>query len=441
MKRFIYFLFVATVVFDAAVQAQLATNHLVLAAEYLSALSEEMRTNNPALRAAQSRTAAAEANVAAVRTWEDPMARVGGTAAEREMRMDDGDVAYGVEQKLPLFGRPKWTRRVAAAEATTELARSEFQFQQMRAEFARTAFRTALASEVVAIAEEDLAWLELMRRTMDSKYEAGQATLVEVLQISNEHGRRTTSLQTERDRLGAQRVTLNRFLGRGHDAAWPDLRLPEVAGPVVFNEKLVEFALRYEPKILVIREQIRQAAAAVEVARRGRFPEIGVGLEARQYSGDGDFRQGMLVFSTSLPWVNGRKYREDVKRERANLRATEFELEDYQAALREEVHLLTVKIDAAQREALLYRDEILPRTRATMETVRAGWEANRGTVREMIEARRMWLEARLMYARAVAEQYEMMSDLVLCCGLGDLAALQMLGAIPEAANPAGSPSQ
>jgi hypothetical protein len=33
-----------------------------------------------------------------------------------------------------------------------------------------------------------------------------------------------------------------------------------------------------------------------------------------------------------------------------------------------------------------------------------------------------------MYARAVAEQYQMMSDLVLCCGLGDFEALQMIGA-------------
>ena len=38
----------------------------------------------------------------------------------------------------------------------------------------------------------------------------------------------------------------------------------------------------------------------------------------------------------------------------------------------------------------------------------------------------MLLEGKLMYARAVAEQYEMLSELVLCCGLGDLEALQML---------------
>ena len=48
------------------------------------------------------------------------------------------------------------------------------------------------------------------------------------------------------------------------------------------------------------------------------------------------------------------------------------------------------------------------------------------TLRDVLEARRMLVEARLMFARAVAEQYEMLSELVLCCGLGDLEALQML---------------
>ena len=96
-------------------------------------------------------------------------------------------------------------------------------------------------------------------------------------------------------------------------------------------------------------------------------------------------------------------------------------------------------IAAARREALLYRDEILPRTRAAMETIRASWESNRASVRELLETRRMLLDARLMYARAVAEQYEMMSDLVLCCGLGDLAALQMLVETPEPTNTTPNP--
>jgi hypothetical protein len=43
----------------------------------------------------------------------------------------------------------------------------------------------------------------------------------------------------------------------------------------------------------------------------------------------------------------------------------------------------------------------------------------------------MLLDARLVEARAVAEQYQMLSELVLCCGLADLEALEMIGAQPD----------
>jgi hypothetical protein len=39
----------------------------------------------------------------------------------------------------------------------------------------------------------------------------------------------------------------------------------------------------------------------------------------------------------------------------------------------------------------------------------------------------MLIEGRTQYVRAVAEQYTAMSELVLCCGIGDLEALEMLG--------------
>jgi outer membrane protein, heavy metal efflux system len=412
-------------------QSPAATNTVVLTPEYLGQLSELMRTNHPALRAADARTEAASANVLTVRTWEDPMASLGGMAAREMMRAEDGDLIYGVEQKLPLFGKPKLARRVAAAEAATEAANAEYQFQQLRADFARVAFRTALAHQVLVIGEQDLAWLEVMTQTTRSKYGAGQATLIEVLQLENEQSKRTTTLQTDRAQLEHDHVTLNRLLNRDLQSPWPALELPPLAGPIVFNQRLLDFALNYEPKIQTMRQQIKQAEATLDLTRRQRLPDVSVGLEARNYTGDGSFRQGMLVFSMNLPWANSGKYRNDIKREQSKLQATELDLTDYQSGLRQEVHELTVKIDAARREALLYRDQILPRNQSAMESVRADWEANRSSVRDLLEARRMLLDARIMYVRAVAEQYVMMSDLVLCCGLGDLGALQMIGAEPD----------
>ena len=408
-----------------------ATNVIRLTPAYINELAEEMRGKSPALQAAWARTNAAAANVGTVRTWDDPMAHLGGMAARDDMRESEGDLMYGVEQKLPLFGKPDLARRVARAELSTETANAEYQFQVLRRELAKAMFRTALVDEVVVIGQQDLAWLETTTQTMEGKFRASEATLVEVLQLQNARAKQATQLETERDRLSHERVSLNRMLNRGLLSPWPTLELPALAGPVFYNQKLVDFAIKYEPKIEMLRRQIKQAEATVASTRRQRLPDISAGLEARNYTGDGSFRQGILLFSMNVPWVNAGKYRSEVRRDEAKLKAAELDLVDYELSVREEVHQLTVKIDAARREAVLYRDQIIPRSQSALESARSGWEANRSTFRDVLDARRMLLEGLLMHARAVAEQYQMLSELVLCCGLGDMEALQMIGAQPE----------
>jgi outer membrane protein TolC len=390
-----------------------------------------MRTNHPALRAASSRTNAAAASVAAVRTWEDPMISLGGMAADTAMRADEGDVIYGAEQKLPLWGKPALARRVARAELAVETANAEYRFQILKSELAKTAFRAALAGQVVAIGKQDLAWLQTTAEAAEVKYQSGQATLVEVLQVQNEHAKRAIQLQTDRENLAHMHVSLNRLLNRDPQAPWPQLELPPVAGPVLFNPKLVSFATQYEPRLRMMRQQVGLAQAVADSTRRSRLPDVSAGVESRNYSGNGGWRQAEVMLNFSLPVFNTKKYRADLRRDEAKLRATELDAADYELALREEVHGLTVKIDAARREALLYRDEIIPRSGSALNSAHAGWESGRGSFRDVLDARRMLLEGRLMQARAVSEQYQMLSELVLCCGLGDLEALQMLGALPE----------
>jgi len=422
-----------------AAVATAGTNTVVVTADYLAQLAAEMRTNHPALRSASALTNAAGADIAAVRTWEDPMAVVGGLAASDEMRASEGDIIYGVEQKLPLFGKPHLQRNVARAQLATETARLDYQFQQLRVELAKTAFRAALADRVVAIGEQDLTWLDSMKQLVDGNARVGKASLVEILQIQVEQAKRANQLQTDRNQLTQEQVSLNRLLNRAGEAPWPQLELPALAGEVTYNQRLVDFALKYEPKTSVQRQQIQQAEAMAAVARRQKLPDVTAGIEARNYSGDGNFQQGMFTLRMNLPWFNHGKIQADIRREEARVSAAQLELADEQLAIREELHLLIIKTDAARREALLYRDQIIPRAESTQESVRANWLGGQSTFRDVLDTHRILLESRLMYVRAVAEQYDLLAELVLCCGLGDLNALQMIGAAPETAAPAPAP--
>ena len=416
-----------------AARAQNATAAVVeLTPAWINQLAQEMATTHPGMKAAYARTNAAAQNLASIRSWKDPMARLGGMLSKEEMRAEDGDLLYGIEQELPLFGKPRLARDVARGELSTEQASTDYRFQILRRDLTILVFRTALTEEEVNIGQQDLTWLESLSQSLETRYQSGLASLSEVLTVQNERSRRATRLQTDRNRLDHDHFSLNRLLNREPQSRWPSLQLPPLARPVAYNRQLIDLAQRHEPKLKVYREQIRQAEATVARTRRERLPDVNVGVEGRNYTGDGSFRQGMVFFSLNLPWVNKHKYQSAVRREEARLRETEHEHQDYALGVREEVHELVQKIDAARREALSYREEIIPRSQSALESAQAAWQAGRSSLREVLEANRMLLEARLMWARALAMQYELLSELVLCCGLGDLEALEMIGVAPLA---------
>ena len=202
------------------------TNSLTLTPALVNQFAEEMRTNHPALAAARARTNAAAAGVAAVRSWEDPVVRLGGMAASEDFRASDGDIIYGAEQKLPLWGKPDFARRVARAELEVENANADYRFQILRSDLAKAMFRAGLTERIVAIGEQDLAFVQVMNEAVDAKYRAGAGTQVEVLQLQNERAKRATQLQTDRGKLAHEHVALNRFLNRDMNSPWPSLELP-----------------------------------------------------------------------------------------------------------------------------------------------------------------------------------------------------------------------
>ncbi len=395
---------------------------------FINRLAEEMRTNNAGLGAAQARTNAAHWNVAAVRHWEDPMFSFGGVVAGNRGPMLDqeGDLIYGIDQKLPLFGKPEWSRRVAQAGSEKSRADYEYQFQLMRRDLALALFRTALADRIVDIGQEDLAWLDTQTAAAEQRYRTSDGSLVDVLRMQTEKAKRADQRRTDVADRDREQVNLNRRLNRQLNTPWPALALPALASPVVFSQRLVDLSVRYEPKLKVLQQEIRQAQALAELTRRHRRPDISLGVEGRQYSGDGGLREGMFTVRFNLPWFNAGKYRNDLKRDQASAQAAEREAADYELGVREEAYGLTVRIDAARRQAILYRDDIIPKAQQARAAAQSAWMSNKGSFNDLMETRRLLLEGRLMLSRAITEQYQMLADLVLCCGLADLEALDMI---------------
>ena len=347
---------------------------VVISSDYINSLVAEARTNSPSLKAADSRVRAAALNADAVRNWEDPEFMVGGSAfSPKGMDPEQtGDLAYGIEQKLPLWGRPNLARRAAQAEASLRRADVNYRARQLRRDIHKELLAAALAERVVAIGEEDLAWLGTTVEAVETKYRDGQASLADTLQIENELAERNDRLRTDRHLVAHEGFNLNRLLNRTGDSPWPPLKLPPVAPAIPFSAKLLSMALANEPQLKVMAQEIKQAEAEAELTRQSRLPDVSVDVQGRQYSGDGGFREGDFTLRFSLPWFNGENYRRDYDRDKARQISAEQEREDQVWMVREQLHHLSVEIDASRREALLYSGEITTRARPGAQQPRVG---------------------------------------------------------------------
>ncbi len=409
-----------------------ATNSITLTPAYISGLAEQMRTNHPALQAAGKRIETTQANVAAVRSWADPTFTAGGMAASKDMRADDGDFFYGVEQKLPVFGKEKQERQAASASVAVGEAEREATFQMLRRDLTKSLFDAAYVSQAVHVAHEDIAWLKSLEQAVEAQYRFGNAMQSDVLRVQNEIAKRQDEVRTEERMLHHAWFTLNRHLNLPLTNSWPELRLPELAGSIPYSERLANLAAQQEPKLRVLRQQLQVADEEIALAKVRRRPDLGVGLQGRNYTGTGEFRSGEITLSLSLPWFNRDRYKHDVVREETKKEAMAKDVSDAELEVRHEIHDLTVQLDTARREALLYQDNIIPRTKQMLESMYANWQANSGPLRDVLDTRRMLLEAELTRVKAVSQQYQTLAELNLRCGLTDLNALpQAISAQPK----------
>jgi cobalt-zinc-cadmium efflux system outer membrane protein len=409
-----------------------ATAQVSITPELLDQLVAEGRANSPGLQAAGARTESATAAVAAVRTWEDPTASFGLWAPTSRgfKSSEQGNLIYGVDQKLPLYGRPDLMRKVAAADASREQFAADFEAQKLRRDLQVALNGLALASREAEIAEQDLAWLDATLDAVDHRYRVGQASQVDWLKIQTARAMATDDLKTKAQERDHSALSLNRLLNRDLHAAWPRVAVPSLQPPIYYTPQLVDAALAAEPQLKVMRQESVSAQAAADLTRRQRLPDVSVGVQARQYSGDGGFREGMATVSFSVPWLNRSKYDNDWRRDQQRKRASDFAATDQALSVREELHHHVVDLDAARRQAVLYRDQLIPLTQQTLASAQTVWEHNLGPFQDILEAHRMLLADQLALAHALTDQGTMLAEIAFLTGHRDVGALVALAGDP-----------
>jgi outer membrane protein, heavy metal efflux system len=395
-----------------------AAGQVEVAPEFIDRLVAEAQGRNPALEAAGARAQAASSAVAAVRTWDDPTASFGVWAPGSGgfQSAQEGNLIYGLDEKLPLHGLPDLKRKVAAADASHERLAAGYETQKLRRDLLVALYSLALAGREAELAKQNLAWLDATVAAVDHRYRVGQASQVDWLKIETARAMAGDDLTTKERESEHSAFALNRLLNRDLHAPWPRVAVPSLGPPIYYTSQLVAAALTLEPQLQIMRQESLSAQAAADLTHRERLPDVSVGVQAWQYSGDGGLRQGMATVSFSVPWLNRGSYDNEWRRDQERKRASDFAAEDQALSVREELHHHIVDLDAARRRAVLYRDELIPLTQQTLASAQAAWEHTIGTFQDILDAHRMLVADQLVLAQALTDQNTLLADISFLTG-------------------------
>ena len=320
------------------------------------------------------------------------------------MRMEDGDIMVGIDQVLPRKGLFQAGTRRAIAEQQVRQATRRQTAAELGLTVGQTVLELALADELIRLQGENLDWLKTIVGIAGERAKNPDGSATESLRLESELALRTQTLASLKRQRLQYAATLNLLLSRSTDTPLGSFALDNNPSRLTDVIALRERLEQNNPQLAAMRHEVEGAQAEADVAREKRKPVISVGVETNTYSG-GDFRDAMFAVRVTLPGFNRSVYQADIERAESLRDANIGDLAAQQLELY--TQLITL-ITAAQNNQELfdsYTDEVLPKTGNALETTQSAWVSSKATLLEVLDARRLLLEAKAAQKRALASRH------------------------------------
>jgi outer membrane protein TolC len=376
----------------------------------LSKLRNEAARNHPAAVASLHRAAAAGQDVRAVRLWDDPMAGLSFMAAEEMMRADDGDIAIGIEQKLPKPGLYEAARGKAESMHRAEVENAQSTALAVGAAATRDAIELALADESIALQRAQISWLSEMAENAKQMAADPMGSSTDALRMETELAKERQMLDAALRTREAFAQKLNLTLGRALDSPWPALKLPATPPPVPIAQAEIARIPHANPKIRAMREMVGAARAETRMADRERLPEVSVGVDVRAYSG-GEFRSAMVGVKLSLPWFNESSYQAKIDAAHAREVAAGRDVETMRRETAAMVLAAATEAANAAAQARAFSGEIYNTALQATRTIEASWISSKAPLSDLLDASRSLFAIRLEQRRFIAMQLAALEEL------------------------------
>lgn len=366
------------------------------------ALVRAVLARNPSIEAARQASRAALARFPQKTALDDPMLMYEVAPLSAFSR----DMGFGqsiqLSQNFSFPGKRSLEGQMALAEA--EAARGDLERVRQQLAFSAVSLLADLylVERALEVNEHHVKVVQELKASAEAQYAVGRASQQDPLQAEVELAqmeRSRAELLANRDVLRAQ---INALLHRPPTAPLPNpaerLEIVEDAPPAL--EALEQRALAQRPELASLRAQIEGSKAAVARAEREYLPDFGV-MAAWDSMFMGAHR-AMVGVTLNLPLQLSRRAAA-VDEAESLLRRADAEQRQTINEIRSEVEQARRRLEESFEVMRLYRDRLLPATKAQLQAARAGFISARNSFQSVVEAENNLREVELGFHASLAE--------------------------------------
>jgi outer membrane protein TolC len=323
-----------------------------------------------------------------------------------------------LSQKIPLAGKNRSRARAASAEALATL--EEFRRQQLDvvAKVRAAYFRLLNAAEQIEVNRRNDALLSQFLEISRAKYAVGTQTQSSVLIAETDLIRlQEDRSNLERDLSDAQ-SEINVLMNRSARAPFGQPVDVSLSHRTFDARRLEALALENRPELHRAENRIAAERQRLQAAKRDWIPEPQVRVEARSYKGNNQaFQEYDTGVFFNVPLGNWRKYSAQQREARSAVEMATQELANTRAETRGLVRDALKKVATFHHHVDLFRDQLLPLARQTVEASRAGYETDKTSFLELITVQRSLRDSEARYSRHVADYRIALAELEAVVGV------------------------
>ena len=314
-----------------------------------------------------------------------------------------------LSQQVELGGK----RSGRKALGRTDVALAESDYAAARAEVAAEATRrfvaVAAAQQRQALAAEQHGLALQLLAAVDDRIAAGKSAAIERVRMES------LVAETQLRQVQARQEEAAAWLALR--ALWADEARGAVAGaieadleqmPPLPDEAAMEARLDQSPALLRQRLAGQRAGRDLELARANRIPDLSLSLGAKQMEETGN--QALVAgVAFSLPLFDRQQGTIGAARSRQAQAAAQAR--EVRMALRTELGALRQRLLAAQAEAEMLRQALLPAVQRSFEAITYGYKAGKFGFLEVLEAEQSLFKTRSRYIDSLETYHQALAEL------------------------------